>query len=51
MSMECSDCGSSVEWKGPLTNLTHTECLNCGAINNQLLDNFDDVLDEVDPIE
>ena len=33
--MRCRDCGGSVEWQGPLSNLTHTLCLNCGAINNQ----------------
>lgn len=33
--MECASCGGLVIWKGPLTNLTHTECQSCGAINNQ----------------
>lgn len=33
--MICATCGGLVEWKGPLVNLTHTECLSCGAINNQ----------------
>lgn len=36
MSMKCSKCGGVVEWKGPLTALTHTECTRCGAINAQL---------------
>jgi len=34
--MTCSECGGLVEWQGPLTNLTHTECLRCGAINAQV---------------
>lgn len=38
MSMTCSQCGGVVEWKGPLSNLTHTECRQCGAINSQLPD-------------
>lgn len=33
--MRCSLCGGLVEWQGPLTNLTHTKCLRCGAINSQ----------------
>lgn len=33
--MKCSKCGGYVEWKGPLTNLTHTECAKCGSINCQ----------------
>jgi DnaJ-class molecular chaperone len=33
--MECSLCGGYVEWKGPLTALTHTECHGCGAVNSQ----------------
>ena len=31
--MICSNCGGLVEWKGPLTNLTHTQCLECGSVN------------------
>lgn len=35
--MICSKCGShSVEWKGPLMNLTHTECGECGGTNCQV---------------
>lgn len=33
--MKCSLCGGHVEWKGPLTNLTHTECSDCGGTNCQ----------------
>ena len=33
--MKCKYCGGKVEWQGKLTNLTHTKCLDCGAINCQ----------------
>lgn len=33
--MRCSQCGGLVEWKGPISNLTHTECNNCGGVNCQ----------------
>jgi len=33
--MICARCGGYVEWKGPLSNLTHTECAKCGGINCQ----------------
>lgn len=33
--MTCSQCGGPVVWKGPLSELTHTECLQCGAANSQ----------------
>jgi hypothetical protein len=36
--MKCSFCGGYVEWKGPLSNLTHTECHSCGAVNCQELE-------------
>lgn len=39
--MTCRDCGGYVEWKGPLTDLSHTECERCGAINNQVQDDMD----------
>jgi hypothetical protein len=39
--MECSNCGGPVEWKGPFSNLTHTECLNCGSVNSQVVDEVD----------
>lgn len=41
--MKCSLCGGYVEWKGPLVNLTHTECHGCGAINSQIPD--DEIFD------
>lgn len=41
--MICSNCRSiRVEWQGALSNLTHTLCLDCGAINSQLPDDVDD---------
>lgn len=36
--MICSRCGGHVEWKGPLINLTHTECASCGGINCQIVE-------------
>lgn len=33
--MKCTNCGGHVEWRGPLVNLTHTECSSCGGINCQ----------------
>jgi hypothetical protein len=36
--MECKSCGGLVLWCGPLTGFTHTECQQCGAVNNQVLD-------------
>ena len=36
--MTCSICGGRVEWQGPLSNLTHTRCATCGAINCQEVD-------------
>jgi hypothetical protein len=44
--MKCEKCGGSVEWKGKLTNLTHTECACCGGINCQEPDNIPDYNDE-----
>lgn len=38
--MICSNCGGNVEWQGRLTNLTHTKCLKCGAINSQVVENY-----------
>lgn len=43
--MKCSICGGEVIWWGEITNLTHTECLKCGAINSQEIiqnDDFDE---------
>jgi Fe2+ or Zn2+ uptake regulation protein len=36
--MICSICNGIVEWQGKLTNLSHTKCLCCGAINAQVTD-------------
>lgn len=33
--MRCSNCGGLVEWRGPMSNLTHTECTQCGGMNCQ----------------
>ena len=40
--MECATCGGKVIWMGPWSNLTHTECQDCGAVNNQVADEQDD---------
>ncbi|MEF4800011.1 hypothetical protein U9687_00595 [Escherichia coli] len=34
--MQCATCGGQVIWIGPWSNLTHTECQACGAVNNQI---------------
>lgn len=39
--MTCERCGGYVEWKGPLTNLSHTQCANCGGINCQVHEPID----------
>lgn len=36
--MRCSKCGGYVTWRGPMSNLTHTECADCGARNSQAID-------------
>ncbi len=36
--MICQRCGSEALWMGHLSNLTHTECQNCGATDNQVVD-------------
>jgi hypothetical protein len=44
--MVCASCCGHVTWRGPITNLTHTECADCGAINNQLVDQPDEEEDD-----
>lgn len=44
--MICSNCGGHVTWRGPWSNLTHTECANCGAHNSQIVDEPADDPDE-----
>lgn len=44
--MECKSCGGEVLWIGPLTNLSHTECQNCGAKNMQVVE--EEEADEAD---
>lgn len=39
--MTCSHCGGYVEWKGPLSALTHTECESCGSVNSQIPDGME----------
>lgn len=37
--MICGRCGGvRVEWKGPWSALTHTECPDCGAVNSQAVE-------------
>lgn len=36
--MICSVCGGMVVWCGLWSNLTHTECQNCGATNSQVVE-------------
>ena len=42
--MVCLFCGGQVIWRGPLSNLTHTECDKCGRYNCQIIesDNSED---------
>lgn len=35
MKMTCSNCRGDVLWVGPMANLTHTKCQQCGSINSQ----------------
>jgi hypothetical protein len=46
--MECEYCGGSVEWQGPLSNLTHTKCLRCGGINCQVVNAPQDDEEKID---
>jgi hypothetical protein len=46
--MVCEKCNGLVIWMGPLVNLTHTECQNCGGINCQRVDDDRDDLDDQD---
>ena len=39
--MTCEKCGGYVEWKGPMINLTHTECADCGGVNCQIPENVE----------
>lgn len=45
--MICQSCLGKVIWKGKVTNLTHTECVECGAVNNQLSEPEEDDADEL----
>ena len=44
--MRCAKCGGVVLWMGPLSNLTHTQCQQCKAINCQ--EGVDDERTELD---
>ncbi|MBH0112688.1 hypothetical protein I5E68_06955 [Novosphingobium sp. YJ-S2-02] len=48
--MICACCGGHVTWRGPLSNLTHTECASCGAVNAQLVDQAGDATEMVDEL-
>lgn len=39
--MKCAYCGGHVTWRGPLSNLTHTQCDGCQRVNCQEVDQFD----------
>lgn len=45
--MKCSKCGGLVTWRGPIANMTHTQCENCGGINCQ----YPEYSDDPDPEE
>lgn len=46
--MRCRYCGSdAVEWRGPLAMLSHTQCMKCGAINAQDVEEQEEDLDEM----
>ncbi|WP_182965345.1 hypothetical protein [Klebsiella sp. WP8-S18-ESBL-06] len=46
--MKCASCGGSVVWMGPWSNLTHTECQQCGAVNNQVAEDFESEIEDAD---
>ena len=48
--MQCERCNGEVNWCGPFSALTHTECSSCGGINCQrvALEEESDEPDEVD---
>lgn len=43
--MQCSRCGGHVTWRGPFSNLTHTECASCGGRNCQVVRYSEDEAD------
>lgn len=46
--MICSRCNGRVTWRGPLSNLTHTECESCGGVNCQLPDDHEEETEMTD---
>ncbi|EUD09166.1 hypothetical protein PO864_17830 [Providencia alcalifaciens] len=50
--MVCADCGGEVVWIGPITNLSHAECKQCGSVNNYLTEKVeDDVVSEANSMQ
>lgn len=43
--MICAHCFGTVLWHGPLSNLTHTQCRDCGRINCQQVNEAAEVSD------
>lgn len=48
--MFCANCGGLVTWRGPLSQLTHTECEKCGGQNCQVPES-EEIEDDDDEIE
>lgn len=44
--MICASCGGEVTWRGAFSNLTHTQCAGCGAINNQQVEFIEEERDD-----
>lgn len=44
--MICGLCGGQVVWVGPLSQLSHTECQECGTKNCQVPENEFPIEDE-----
>lgn len=48
--MICKECGSArVLWFGPLSDLQHTECEDCGAWNSQWSEIMEEFLLDEEP--
>ncbi|MBI3445615.1 MAG: hypothetical protein HY055_09705 [Magnetospirillum sp.] len=41
--MICTYCGGHVTWRGPLSDLTHTQCASCGRRNCQVVEEPEDL--------
>lgn len=45
--MTCELCGGRVTWRGPLSELTHTQCEKCNEVNCQAVDaDGEDICDD-----